>query len=889
MATDTNKTSDSTMMNDIDKISIKDINEYKKCFVIPNYQRGYRWDKSEADALLDDILSFAAHKEEGEIYCLQPLVISYDDESDSSWNIVDGQQRLTTIYLLLKALAFQTKKNNYEPSFSIEYDTREDSATFLKQIEGKTIVDSKKNVDFYHMFRVYQHFVDRIKSIDVVKLSSVLFENVKFILYRVDKEQEIPTFSRLNIGRIPLTDSELIKALFLNRKNYKDLSDSEKDSTQLALSRDWYEIEKTLQNDEFWLFVHSRNYESPTRIDFLLSILCDKNVWKLKKRFISSIAKDDHRLYRYYEQVLNTNNNKVEAVWKTIKEYFGVLVEWYNDYRVYHYVGYLVAIKREKADAFISECISLWKCKKAKFDYNSKIELKRKERELFIDELKNEIVFMLRNDESITVDDEKNNYLDDLINDKNGIRTNFVFVEDKKVNEISNYLYQTRFEDNGYTKRCCVNVLLLHNIETIIQYNDKLIENEKYKLPYFSRFPFHLYGSDKWDVEHIRSNSGNKDDSEEDRIIILWLACTYFNFSDDDKLRDYDDKLRDYDVKLRGDIDKYISEYSYVENLERYIKTIQRWLSKFDDSEKNTDLSEKLIEKLTEELEEDLNEELKERLRKKLNEELKETLKKEIKDKLKEILTNKSNELADLFVRRESEFDKLNEKLDERYDKSLSYADRNRIWNYTLLDRSTNREYGNHVFPYKRKYIVEKEQGRKLKYCLRNDLQIVTVSDNKKEIVDMLLAYDYADDPTKEMICKYVNDTNDDYMLKKGKSTLKPDEKVIDEILEKNNARIEAQYGGKRSELVFVLDYVKRDLRKNNDNLKYRLSFGSEVAPFVLQTTKNVFTKYYSDELTTMMQWTKKDAEDYWSDMRKRLSFYFDKLNEQMNQVDNNV
>ena len=65
-------------------------------FYVPSYQRGYRWTEHEVTALLDDIYEFST--EGGKRYCLQPLIVKHRD--DGSFEVVDGQQRLTTVYIL---------------------------------------------------------------------------------------------------------------------------------------------------------------------------------------------------------------------------------------------------------------------------------------------------------------------------------------------------------------------------------------------------------------------------------------------------------------------------------------------------------------------------------------------------------------------------------------------------------------------------------------------------------------------------------------------------------------------------------------------------------------------------------------------------------------------
>ena len=132
-------------------------------FYIPDYQRGYRWLKQQATDFLEDIWAFAndIHKSDDEIYCIQPLVVQRKTDKNllenirnadtihkvesllkGSWNVVDGQQRLTTIYLILSALGVNHL-------YSIEYQTRNGSRDYLENIDAERKLE---NIDFYHRY-----------------------------------------------------------------------------------------------------------------------------------------------------------------------------------------------------------------------------------------------------------------------------------------------------------------------------------------------------------------------------------------------------------------------------------------------------------------------------------------------------------------------------------------------------------------------------------------------------------------------------------------------------------------------------------------------------------------------------------------------------------------
>lgn len=75
-------------------------------FVIPSYQRGYRWEEKQVIDLLEDICEFAKQDTEDSYY-LQPLVVKPCKWTDTdgvqidAWEVLDGQQRLTTLRLIL--------------------------------------------------------------------------------------------------------------------------------------------------------------------------------------------------------------------------------------------------------------------------------------------------------------------------------------------------------------------------------------------------------------------------------------------------------------------------------------------------------------------------------------------------------------------------------------------------------------------------------------------------------------------------------------------------------------------------------------------------------------------------------------------------------------------
>lgn len=307
-------------------IKLKAINDLLKYeFLIPSYQRGYRWNKTQVVDLLNDIFEFIQHKENktqlvGDFYCLQPVIVRKD--SDNKYRLIDGQQRLTTIYIILSYL---DKKR-----FSIEFETREKSKTFLENISEEI---NNENIDFHHISKallyIKKWFDEKEETEATVKDEFYinLGKYTKVIWYEIDdNEDEIEVFTRINSGKIPLTNAELIKALFLNSRNFET---EEKNLKQIEIAKEWDEIEFTLQNNEFWHFL-TKEKEYPTRIELLFEI------------FSNEILKDEFTTYRYFAK-----QDNITKLWseknENIKKVFLSLKYWFDNRKLYHLVGYLIS------------------------------------------------------------------------------------------------------------------------------------------------------------------------------------------------------------------------------------------------------------------------------------------------------------------------------------------------------------------------------------------------------------------------------------------------------------------------------------------------------------------------------------------------------------------
>lgn len=418
----------------------KIISEISGKFTIEAYQRGYRWGKDEVEYLLEDINEIP----DGQKYCLQPVVVK---NVNGTYELIDGQQRLTTLYLIMKYL------NAYvDLKFSIEYATRKSenghigSKELLETIDEIDLSLPSNNIDELFIKKSYgivKTWFNGEKS-KMMSFANKLQNYVTIIWYEVDDDEDsVNIFTRLNIGKINLTNAELVKALFLSRGK-KDSEGryagnpygiEEKKQHEIALA--WDLMEKDLHNEKFWAFItNEKSDHYPIRMELLFDMI------EMKPSGESNF----YTFNRFYERFKNSDN-RYDA-WELIERYMQQLKEWYHSFDLFHHIGFLVATGTS---------------------------------------VKSLLDIAMSSDNPIKKSDFKLRVLD-------MIREKMVFrVGDKDFGEEIDYAelnYENHSEFIQY-------VLLLFNVETIRQKGDENV-----------RFPFYRYKNEgTWSLEHIHAQN----------------------------------------------------------------------------------------------------------------------------------------------------------------------------------------------------------------------------------------------------------------------------------------------------------------------------------------------------------------------------------------------
>ena len=375
----------SLLINDL----INGFDGNKISFIVPSYQRGYRWDNLQIEKLLDDLLEFNNLKESktfnsGEFYCLQPIVVmklsetnakkvletGYDTRNKVFYEVVDGQQRLTTIFILLKFIL-----RDSEP-FDLFYE-RDINANFIRNkilysLNNQLKPDEKDKTlcadAFYiqNAFSIIKEWFKKTKEITgrnslKSNFENLVLNNTKIIWYELDPSENCYSiFKNINNGKIPLTDAELVKAMLLNSKYLayeNDYNDKIIKQEQQHYARFWDEIQKTISDNKFWAFINGNSdVKFSTRMDFMINLVVKIN----DKNFEGH---GDHKLFSYFEDKLNFEKDKVtfiENIFEKLRKIFRTLQDWYDNYKLHNYIGFILYYENKNLSKKLDKLIELY-------------------------------------------------------------------------------------------------------------------------------------------------------------------------------------------------------------------------------------------------------------------------------------------------------------------------------------------------------------------------------------------------------------------------------------------------------------------------------------------------------------------------------------------------
>ncbi len=329
---------------------------------IAAYQRGYKWASDEYGAvtiLLNDLWDAfqAFQNQERKEYYLQYITLKKNNEK-RHLEVIDGQQRLTTLSILLSIFSLKLEADNVAKG-KLEYAIRENF--FDKQIynstnlevlleknwdneQGLIISEDEKinSQDVFYLFNAVQK-INEVLSQDEIQnqlqsFYNFILNNIKIIVNAVDHISSEKVFSNLNSNKVPLTEAELIKGLLLTKYSRNQNKDEAKKhfreilEMRLSLGRQWDEITKWCNDPGINVFFFNKE-EGMTS---LLTLVAIQNGYKIEKKS----NPNDYPLFNFYHKF-----GKTEHIYNCLLKTYFVLNDWYNEDNIFNLLGYLFFAK----------------------------------------------------------------------------------------------------------------------------------------------------------------------------------------------------------------------------------------------------------------------------------------------------------------------------------------------------------------------------------------------------------------------------------------------------------------------------------------------------------------------------------------------------------------
>lgn len=332
-------------------------------FNIPAYQRGYKWgSKSDNDpvpVLLNDLWS-AFQKDATKKYYLQYITIS---KKGSLMEVIDGQQRLTTLSIMLSVFNFLMNDLDNISLHKLKYAIRPsifDSHIYLKDelrrfieqtwsekgIELNGVSINNQDIFYIHQasIKIHDFFKDKGDEINV-EFYNFLINQVMIIVNSV--ESHIPgekVFKNLNSKKVPLTEVDLIKALLLTKiSRNTGGEDSKKHFREIlemraAKGRKWDEISAQSNNAEFSTFYFSEG----KGFEGLLLLVAVTNGYE-------PTTLDNDRHYPLFN-FFNNHSDNAKKLFEEFCLFYDILFDWFENPKTHNLLGFAFFSKGNKQD-----------------------------------------------------------------------------------------------------------------------------------------------------------------------------------------------------------------------------------------------------------------------------------------------------------------------------------------------------------------------------------------------------------------------------------------------------------------------------------------------------------------------------------------------------------
>lgn len=481
-------------------------------YYIGAYQRGYKW---KSNALHDQVPLFLTDVYEAfidnqEEYYLQYITIKRNDEGKNLLEVIDGQQRLTTISILF--YCFEKAFGFYNITKDIVQYERYNKRQIFEEIilmdeesdEGNVILKKKQDIFYlYHAKKCILNFLELLDKVEAEAFYNYYRQKVKIIINLEDDTtaaEEI--FSNLNDNKVELNNLYLIKGLLFTKSTRKDNGDDDFIHVQEKrnrIARNWDDMDNWLRSEKqnqlfFYNYKLVNSKEGFLGLNPLLNALKpivkesnDERLDKINKFHDNlSIAKeqsDTYKLFNLYNEGLQNfeeANIQLDKIYLTSKR----LRNWFKNNELYNLLGFFT-------------------CTGGNID----------------------------NILSLGVSDLKEKLYQHLYNQ--------LFIRNKKIEDL---VYNIPKDKSKLDK-----IFLALNVFPLLKQKDDK-GKDIHVIDWSHRFDFNTYRNNKWSIEHIYPQ--NPDATEEDvRKYKEWFLEKSSEFPELNQKISDDNSLTDEEIK----------------------------------------------------------------------------------------------------------------------------------------------------------------------------------------------------------------------------------------------------------------------------------------------------------------------------------------------------
>ncbi|OHD98905.1 MAG: hypothetical protein A3E21_04085 [Sulfurimonas sp. RIFCSPHIGHO2_12_FULL_36_9] len=205
------------MQNKTDEIKSLSITELFKdsSYIVPIYQRNYAWSEPEITQLIDDINDYSTINKDKKYYIGSLVVYK---RADGKFEVIDGQQRLTTLFILLHVLKHEFKNALNIEVFNLYFESRKKSTLALEKVAKRNIQRDDKTE--FKIIDAYEEIHKKLKkkNINVEEFKKYLLDNVVILRTEVPQDTDLNHyFEIMNNRGEQLEKHEILKSRMMDK------------------------------------------------------------------------------------------------------------------------------------------------------------------------------------------------------------------------------------------------------------------------------------------------------------------------------------------------------------------------------------------------------------------------------------------------------------------------------------------------------------------------------------------------------------------------------------------------------------------------------------------------------------------------------------------------